>query len=233
MDSIRVMIVDDEQLARKGLIKMVDWERFGMAVIADAANGEIGWNQFLVHRPELVITDIVMPQMNGIELTRKIKELSPETKILLLSCHSDFQYAQKAIKYGISGYVLKTSFDDEEMEGYLSKIGSEIMADRNLKKQSESLGGLIAQISTRLWSWLESNNEQAELADCLHMLAASRKWLLSGAQTMLLIHEDEEQEGWEGLQSTLSRTLPEEGYLFVSGLEDMAFYFTRKAKIGW
>jgi YesN/AraC family two-component response regulator len=82
---------------------------------------------FLEHSPEVVITDIVMPEQNGIELARKIKQAAPDTKILLLSCHRDFEYAQEGIKLGASGYILKTAFQDDEFEEYLKQFADEIL----------------------------------------------------------------------------------------------------------
>lgn len=227
MDNIRVMIVDDEQLVRKGLMKTIDWDRFGMTVVADAANGEMGWNQFLEHHPDLVITDIVMPQLGGLKLAQRIKERSPETKILLLSCHSDFMYAQEAIKYGISGYVLKTTFDDEEMEGYLSRIRAEILAERSVRKQPEMLKDPVHRLSATLCSWLQTGHGRTVLAECLHMLAVDRKWLPNRSQMALITRgtADAEHEIGDELTESLHGALGKDGFLFVSGLEGTAFLF--------
>lgn len=124
--TIRVLIADDEVIIRRGLISTVPWERYGMEVVADAPNGTRAWEAFLEHEPEVVITDIVMPGMTGIELIRRIKEYAPRTKALLLSCHRDFEYAQQGIKYGASGYLLKTDFSDEELGDYLDGFRSEL-----------------------------------------------------------------------------------------------------------
>ncbi len=128
---IKVIVIDDEYIVRKGLIATINWQKFNMEVAADAPNGLKGWELFCEHAPQVVITDIVMPEMNGIELARKIKEAAPETKILLLSCHRDFEYAQEGIKLGASGYILKTAFQDDEFEEYLERFQAEI------KKQEE------------------------------------------------------------------------------------------------
>jgi YesN/AraC family two-component response regulator len=124
---IKVMVVDDEYIVRKGLMATVNWKKYNMEVVADASNGHKGWEVFLEHTPEVVITDIVMPEQNGIELARKIKQAAPDTKILLLSCHRDFEYAQEGIKLGASGYILKTAFQDDEFEEYLKQFSDEIL----------------------------------------------------------------------------------------------------------
>lgn len=231
---IKVMIVDDEQLVRKGLMKTVKWEKFGMTVVADAANGEAGWNQFLQHRPEVVITDIVMPQLNGIELAKRIKEEAPDTKIMLLSCHSDFSYAQQAIKFGISGYILKTSFDDDEMEGYLNRIRAEIVAARSLQPKPEpaAASGLADRLAPLLFGWLESGGSPAEVTAFLQSLPSAWTWLRDHAEVRLLGSEGPAPAPWEELQSLLLRSFPEEGWLFVPRLDRTAFLFYKPGREG-
>jgi YesN/AraC family two-component response regulator len=133
---IKVLIVDDETIVRKGLIATVDWEKYGMKVIADAPNGKRGWDEYIKHQPEIVITDIVMPEENGLELAKKIKTDNPKTKILLLSCHKDFEYAQEGLKVGASGYLLKTSFEDEDLDHFLSAFKDEIQGQSNVNPTS-------------------------------------------------------------------------------------------------
>ncbi|WP_223594343.1 response regulator [Neobacillus bataviensis] len=123
---IKVLLADDELIVRKGLIATVDWAKFNMEVIADAPNGQKAWELFQEHSPEVVITDIVMPEMTGIELARKIKQTSPAVKILLLSCHRDFTYAQEGMNIGASGYILKTAFQDQQFEEYLERFENEL-----------------------------------------------------------------------------------------------------------
>ncbi|WP_163101093.1 response regulator transcription factor [Peribacillus alkalitolerans] len=135
--SIKVLIVDDETIVRKGLMATVNWNKYGMKVIADAPNGKRAWEEFIKHQPEIVITDIVMPEENGLDLARKIKENHPQTKILLLSCHKDFEYAQEGLKIGASGYLLKTTFEDEEMDHFLSTFKNEIQV-KNPEKEEDN-----------------------------------------------------------------------------------------------
>ncbi|MGO4372667.1 response regulator [Paenibacillus sp. MCAF20] len=121
----KVIIADDERLVRVGLMHTVDWKRWDMEVVGNAPNGEIAWELYEELQPDLVITDIVMPQMDGIQLATKIKAANPEAKILFLSCHSDFAYAQQGMELGASGYLLKTAMDAETVDRYLMKITEE------------------------------------------------------------------------------------------------------------
>ncbi|RDU37103.1 hypothetical protein DRW41_10490 [Neobacillus piezotolerans] len=134
--AIKVLIVDDDTIVRRGLKATVDWERFGMAVVGDAPNGKRGWEEFLRHEPDVVITDIVMPEENGLEFSQKVKAFRPRTKILLLSCHKDFEYAQAGLKLGASGYLLKTDFDDKELNQFLAAFQNEL-SEISLKEEPD------------------------------------------------------------------------------------------------
>ncbi|MFM1655604.1 response regulator [Brevibacillus sp. B_LB10_24] len=121
----RVLLVDDEMIVRKGLRKLVEWEKFGMEVIADAPDGQAAWDILRQDEIDLVITDIRMPICDGIELLRKIKEYCPQTKVILLTCYSDFEYVQEALEIGASGYLLKTDMEDGKLEHVLGKLKRE------------------------------------------------------------------------------------------------------------
>ncbi|KZS47194.1 DNA-binding response regulator [Paenibacillus glucanolyticus] len=153
-EKIKVMIADDESIVRKGLRSTVPWGQYGMEVVADSPNGQAAWEAFLEFRPQVVITDIVMPEMDGIELCRKVKEAAPETRIILLSCHRDFEYAQEGMRLGASGYLLKTAFEDEELEAMLGKFQRELNDTQTYGHQREE------QLSTQLFAWLNGHNDR-------------------------------------------------------------------------
>lgn len=131
-----------------------------MEVVSDVPNGVKAWNAFLEHRPHVVITDIVMPEMDGIELSRKVKELAPATKIILLSCHRDFEYAQQGMKLGASGYLLKTDFEDEELEDMLAKFQQELAAASSLATARDRESDQEELLSTLLYAWLNGHHEK-------------------------------------------------------------------------
>jgi two-component system, response regulator YesN len=145
---IKVLIADDELIVRKGLIATVDWGKFGMEVVADAPNGQKAWELYQEHLPEVVITDIVMPELTGIELAKKIKQSAPVTKILLLSCHRDFEYAQEGMNIGASGYILKTAFQDQQFEEYLGRFESELNLAKIQNPQDSS------SLAKEFYEWL-------------------------------------------------------------------------------
>lgn len=118
----KVLIVDDEVLVRIGLKNTIDWESIGFTVVGEASNGEQGYAQFLKLSPDVVITDIKMPKQDGLWLTDKIHRDSKRTKILVLTCYDEFQYARTALKNGATDYMLKSEIVDDELIALMKKF---------------------------------------------------------------------------------------------------------------
>jgi Response regulator containing CheY-like receiver domain and AraC-type DNA-binding domain len=122
---IQTLIVDDEELLRKGLIASMDWEALGFEIAGEALNGCEAQAFIESHPINLVISDIRMPLMDGVELMKSTMSRGKEIEFVILSGHDDFAYAQSAIRYGAASYVLKP-FDIEEMEAELLKVKSKL-----------------------------------------------------------------------------------------------------------
>jgi len=105
----KVFIVDDEPTIRMGLQKIVDWERCGCTVCGTAEDGLDGLNRIKEQKPDIIFTDIKMPEMDGLSMIRKIKKFLPNCKIIILSGHSDFDYEREAISLGAFDFLLKPS----------------------------------------------------------------------------------------------------------------------------
>ena len=102
-----VVFADDEIELRQAILQRIDWEGLGFCVVADAENGVEALEAVEQHEPDLLITDIRMPLMTGIELARRVREVCPATQIVFLSGYDDFGYAQEAIRYNVISYLLK------------------------------------------------------------------------------------------------------------------------------
>ena len=111
----KVLIVDDEVLVRVGLKTTIDWEAIGFTIVSEASNGEQGYEKYLSHKPDVIITDIKMPKQDGLWLVEKIRKDNAEAKILVLTCYDEFSYARKALKVGADDYILKSEVEDEEL----------------------------------------------------------------------------------------------------------------------
>jgi two-component system response regulator YesN len=103
----KVLIVDDEDLFREYLKTKILWENYGFHVYEQAKNGSEAFKIVQTQTPDLVFLDINMPLMDGIELSKKIKECSPATRIIIVSGYSEFEYARRAVKIGVDDYILK------------------------------------------------------------------------------------------------------------------------------
>ena len=104
---IKVFLVEDEFAIREGIRRTVNWEKEGFVLCGEAGDGEMAYPLILKEKPEILITDIRMPFMDGLELCRLVKEALPSVRILILSGYDDFSYAQEAIRIGVEEYLLK------------------------------------------------------------------------------------------------------------------------------
>lgn len=119
---LKVLIVDDEPWVLEGLRTMIDWEKFGYEVCGEAQNGTDAMRLIQENKPELVLTDINMPVINGLELITKLNEVMEKPpKFVILSGYDDFKYARTALRQRVNEYLLKP-IDDEEIEALLSRI---------------------------------------------------------------------------------------------------------------
>ena len=104
---IRVLVAEDHAIVREGTRRVLEQEP-DLEVVAEAADGEETIRMVLEHNPDVALVDIVMPRMNGVEATRKIREVSPATAVLILSAYDDDQFVLALIEAGAAGYLLKS-----------------------------------------------------------------------------------------------------------------------------
>lgn len=128
-----VFIADDEKNIRDGLKCIIDWQSLGFSICGESGNGEDALSAILKDRPSLVLLDIRMPKLTGIELVRIAREQGYTGKFIILSGYSDFAYAQAAIRYGVNFYLTKPIDEDELLEA-VSAIKKDIEVDRNTSK---------------------------------------------------------------------------------------------------
>lgn len=109
----KVVVVEDETMARKGIILTIDWSALGCVVVGEAANGEEGAALVARLAPDIVVTDVKMPRMDGVEMITKLRAEGCTAKFIILTAYSDFKYAQSALRLGVSDYLLKPLKDGE------------------------------------------------------------------------------------------------------------------------
>ena len=104
---IKLIIADDEELIKKRLIQCIAWEEMGYEVTAEASDGEELLEKIKEYNPDVVLTDIKMPVMDGIEVANAVREMGIKTEFVIISGYDDFMYAQKGIEAGVFSYILK------------------------------------------------------------------------------------------------------------------------------
>lgn len=139
MERHRVILVDDEVYTRKGLIKLIDWEACGFHVVGEADNGEDALELIRSIRPDLVITDIRMPVLDGLGLIRQLIEEEDKPPVfVIISGYDDFSYAQQAVRYGVHDFILKP-IDEVEFTEMLSRLNERLRQEREEKEREKRL----------------------------------------------------------------------------------------------
>ena len=125
-----VYLVEDEIVAREGIRDNVDWQANGFVFCGEAADGELALPQLETLKPDLLITDIRMPFMDGLQLCRLVRERLPQTKIVIISGYDEFSYAQQAIKLGVAEYLLKP-ISTQDVAAVLQRIAAQFDQERD------------------------------------------------------------------------------------------------------
>ncbi|MGT2887558.1 response regulator [Streptococcus didelphis] len=132
-----ILIAEDEYLVRRGIRSLINFDTYQITSIEEAENGLIAWQKVQEMKPDIILTDINMPQLDGIKLAQLTKERYPETHIVFLTGYDDFNYAVSALKLGADDYLLKP-FSKKDVEQMLSKLVANLSSDRK-RKQVEDL----------------------------------------------------------------------------------------------
>lgn len=145
----KILLVDDEEMVIKSLRATVDWKSYGFEIIDYALSAEEALEKVELQKPDIVITDIKMPRVNGLELLHMIKKINPHIKCLVISGYAEFAYIQKAVRLEVVGYCLKP-FDEEEIALYLKRIRK--MLDHKTEE---------ADVTNCILEYIQSNTAEA------------------------------------------------------------------------
>ena len=133
----RVLIVEDEDIIRKGIAYTMDWVSMGCTIVGEASNGREGIAKITELVPDIVLADIMMPGMDGIEMIRQGQEIG-DFKAIIMTSYADFEYAKKAIELGVSAYLMKP-VDEEELKANIAKVITEIEKDNQLRQMTSKM----------------------------------------------------------------------------------------------
>lgn len=135
----KVLLAEDEVFVRESVREIIDWESMGFTVVGEAGNGTEALAMIREEKPDLVLTDIIMPGMDGIELLRQTREAGIRSKFVMLTCMSEFEYIRQAMEYGASNYILKLSMNVKDLRETLGKIRAEL--EKEERQREERRGG--------------------------------------------------------------------------------------------
>lgn len=200
---ISVMLVDDEELATAYLEQMIDWEKNGYHIIGCASNGWQALELYEKYSPQIVISDIRMPGMDGLELVRRLKDKNLNVAVILMSAYKDFEYAQKGIQYGVSNYLLKHELSEQTILAELNAVR------KKLNKEKERKTIYQRYLMNRL-----INGQQIEGGiDDIH--PGNRLFLLLLHKNSYILHGEFVETEWESqekemLEEIFSENIPEQ-----------------------
>lgn len=168
---LKIVIVEDEDMLREGLVNYINWEELGFEVAGEAADGAEGLKVIEKTRPDVVMTDIKMPHMDGITMTERIIEQYGDIQVVIISGYDDFEFARRALKAGVKEYILKP-VNLEQLKNVMNKVREEIEVRKEHMTEYHKLKDLEQysreQLRDKLFSDLLLNN--ASLEDVRHTI---------------------------------------------------------------
>lgn len=161
---LKIFLVEDEFIVREGIKKKIDWAAKGFEFVGEASDGELAFPMIQKEKPDIVITDIRMPFMDGLTLSRMVKQILPSTEIIVLTGYEEFEYAKEALTIGIAEYLTKP-INSEGLLAAVEKVAAKIEEKRKdeeiLKKYREEMEEDIEGEKKQLFLDLVSGNKSA------------------------------------------------------------------------
>ncbi|MEG1002707.1 response regulator transcription factor [Clostridium sp.] len=158
----KVMLIDDEKLITQGLMHLIEWEKFNLEVVEVAENGEEALEKFKRNQVDIVITDINMPKMTGLEFIKEVKSINENVQFVILSGYDEFSYAKKAMEYGVKNYILKP-INEDELEEALKNLVDIINIEK--KKRYKDLDK-----NRKLIDFINGKIEKSEIYKMKHLM---------------------------------------------------------------
>lgn len=174
---IRIFLIDDHRLLRLGIKKLIS-EQEDMQVIAEFNQGKKVLQEIPKYNPNVIICDISLPDIDGIELAKSIKERYPEVRVLMLSMHKDSEHVKRAVEVQVDGYLHKDIFDEEVIEGikavqegdrYFSRAISQVMINDIFSEDSKGENNDISEREQQVLQLISDGFTNKEIADQLHI----------------------------------------------------------------
>lgn len=160
-----VLLVEDEVFVRELVKELIRWEEMGFVLAAEASDGIEALEYIKRCPPDLVITDIMMPRLDGLELLKETRKAGITSKFVMLTCMGDFEYVRQAMEFGASNYILKLSMSVNNLRETLSKLNKELTRSRSLPHNEHAQSDPISQEIThpevkKIIQYIEQNYDK-------------------------------------------------------------------------
>ncbi|QMV43158.1 response regulator transcription factor [Cohnella cholangitidis] len=174
INSWKVLIADDEPIIREGLREAVDWQAIGLEVVAEAEDGEEALELAIKHQVDVMLVDLNMPIKNGLMLIQEAKQLLPSCRIVIVSGHDEFNYAQQAVHFGVDEYILKPA-NPGHLTEVLSRIAGQLeqtkAQEKHFEQASRQIRKNIPLLRERFCNeWIEEAVNEKEVQEQLRFL---------------------------------------------------------------
>lgn len=215
----KLLIVDDEPIVRLGLKTTIDWEKNDVSVVGEAQNGKNGLEKALSLKPDIIITDIKMPVMNGLEMIRKIRDANLPCHFIVLSGYGEFEYAKTALENRVISYLLKP-VSNEELIKTIKKAIDDIKKEKKIKSSIEIINSskedlkrkLIRMLIKKIYASVEDLKKEVEFVNY--------ELIDNGVVLIGIINEEKDDVTNELtlFQTLLTNALKNEGIKYIDGI---------------
>lgn len=212
----KVLVVEDMDLTRQDIVQLIDWKKYGFELLPDARNGKIGLEYAKRYKPDIIITDIKMPVMTGLDMVEELKKQGSRAAVILLTAYEEFELAIRALQMGVQTFVLKYEIDEESLLRELNKCVEVLKNQKNIECMKQR---------QELFSLLKGNSD----------IVLNKEGPLTGMgkADFLLFRQFYPESGTdiseENLQELLEENLKEETFM-VLALEEKSYVLFRKEK---
>lgn len=223
----KMLIVDDEEIEREGIAQFIPWNQYEIELIGTAWNGVDALNQIETKKPDIVLTDIKMPVMNGIDLIRKTKENFPGVRFIVLSGYGEFEYTSKAMELGIRYYILKPC-DEKQIMDVVGKVKDEIKQVREKKAEEKLYHNTVRKLLPRAREEIFRNMllGREQISDDYEIFLREIKDCDKKVQLLALHNVDKGFDTLEQfvMENVLTELLGEQGILLTTTIQNYLLF---------
>jgi two-component system response regulator YesN len=183
----KILFVDDEPLIREGLQQLLLWEEYGIEVMGEASNGAEAWDIIAATPPDILVTDVRMPVMDGLELIGRIRDNKLGVKVVIISGYDEFRYVKEALRYGVENYLVKP-INADELSGTVTGILEKLESEKKLRTMQRDDRDVIA--SNTLYRLATGNISIGEYLEKAEMLGLHVRSATGSCQIALFSFEE-------------------------------------------